>query len=196
MNSENELFKELIEVDENIFENIIRKGNFKLCQAFINARVNVNEKFKFNYTALMIACQHNYKDIVEILIKAGANINDYSDNKNSVLMFACGNGYYDNNKKLIKKTNISDQLDIIKMLIIAGANINDKNINGLNALYYAQQNDQKEIKDFFELVVEYTKQNGQDKIKDFFESLKSKKNICKDCGLKKNNENFNYSMTC
>ena len=64
---------------------------------------DVNEQNEYGYTALMLACQKGYKDIVELLLQNKANVN-FLNPKNSwtSLITASSKGYADIVKLLLK----------------------------------------------------------------------------------------------
>ncbi len=129
--------------DKEIVEFLIRKG------------VNVDAKYNYGRTALIIASKNGYTQIAELLINNGANIDETSDDENTALMIASGNGHEDIVKLLIDKganVNSKDNQEttalmfalagghneIAKLLISKGADVNARNIHGRPVLNYAR----------------------------------------------------------
>ena len=102
-------------------------------------------------TALIIASQRGYLDIVKALIAAGADVNAASKDGNTALTVASSNGHLEVVKALIAKradVNAADKdgntalilashaghHDIMKALIAAGANVNAVSESSFTAL--------------------------------------------------------------
>jgi len=95
----------------------------------ITAGADVNAKITGGYTALMLASQKGYLEIVKLLITAGADVNAKITGGYTALMLASQKGY----------------LEIVKVLIAARADVNAKDKNGATALKQAQDWGRQEV---------------------------------------------------
>lgn len=108
---------------------------------------DINEKFKNNSTALIVACENGFTEVVKCLISQGADINLINSHGHSALVYASHMGHIDIVKILIEHgadLNLPNERDftpihaslkgkhfeICKLLIEAGADVNKKNILG------------------------------------------------------------------
>ena len=87
-------------------------------------------------TALMIAIDQGYVDVVRILIKRGANCSLRVDNGSSPLSRAL---------KEESEVCLADRLAIIELLLGSGIDINSKEIRNQTALHYACSSGQMEL---------------------------------------------------
>ncbi|HEY3300414.1 MAG TPA: ankyrin repeat domain-containing protein [Methylophilaceae bacterium] len=97
--------------DEHVaYTQALRDGDIKAVKKFLDAGVDVNEKF-FTWEALQIAANQNQFAVVKLLVERGADINyKHPITKMTALQFAA----YENNQEMIK------------YLVSKGADINSK----------------------------------------------------------------------
>ena len=100
-------------------------------ERMINNDADLNAKTEEGYTALMIACDYEKEEIVELLIEGGANVNEgtIGSYPPPPIIFA------------VTKGNI----EITKLLIINGADVNKTNNSSLSPLMIAILRDYSEL---------------------------------------------------
>ncbi|MDD4410067.1 MAG: ankyrin repeat domain-containing protein [Candidatus Pacebacteria bacterium] len=153
-----------------------QKGNLKKVQELVSASADVNAKNSEKETALMIASEYGWADIVKELIKKKANINENNEN-GTALTYAFFLGAEAYEGELLKKydkgnNNLSgfasykEHLSVVKELIKSGIDINFRNeLYGRTALMYAVERGiyLEEVK---ELILAGADLNGKDNNKD------------------------------
>ena len=72
------------------FLNAVRENNKKLVELFINDGIDIDNKDKYGITALMLAAEKGYIDIVNFLISNGADVNIQTKAGWTALMSAKG----------------------------------------------------------------------------------------------------------
>jgi len=127
---------ELLHDSNDLWFDIVRKGYIKSMKFLIKAGgININKQDNYNSTALHIASNRSYKDIVELLIKAGGiNINKQNNGGWTALHLAS----YNSHEK------------IVELLIKAGADINIQDNNNYTAFDWANMCSHKEIVELLE----------------------------------------------
>ncbi|CAH4033431.1 unnamed protein product [Pieris brassicae] len=160
-------------------ENVVKKTENKLQAAIINGDLkevekiidlelnNVNFKLDSGWTALMHACFHAQKKIVDFLLEKGADPNLHSDSVTPV-MVACSNTnasediFYDIVKNLIAHNcllNIGDKygqtplmravgsglVTVVQLLLSKNINIEMRDRQGWTALFWASHHNQAKI---------------------------------------------------
>lgn len=105
--------------------NAVREKNYGTVLSLLNNGVDPNAHDIANVTALHIAAESNFKDVIMLLIQKGANINEISDGNFTPLMYAAAEGNY----------------DIVKTLIEYGADTSISSNEGKTALDYAIQSE-------------------------------------------------------
>jgi hypothetical protein len=101
-----------------------REGRTEIVKVLLDAGADVSYKeSSHGRTALMLAANTGYPEIVEMLISHGANVADTDSAGNTALMEASGAG----------------RIATIQVLIAAGADVNQKTADGMTALSYAVQ---------------------------------------------------------
>ncbi len=100
------------------------RGDLKEVEEILSSpsRLDLNDAWR-QWTPLMRACQHNYLEIVKLLLDAGANINYIGPQKSTALIKAV---HYCN-------------FDIASFLISKGASVNNQDTSGNTALIFAIQ---------------------------------------------------------
>src|SRR3990167_6081654 len=93
-------------IDETEEENIARVMHL------LDRGANVNQHDRDCRTALMVACENGYMDIVHLLLNRGANVNQQSNSGMTALMLAC--------------KNENENVDIVRLLIDRGAHVNQQ----------------------------------------------------------------------
>lgn len=132
--------KEEQKVRQELFILLANKSNeINKIKQLLEKINNKNLKMS-NVSYLMIACENNNKEIIELLIKKGANINDVDHNNRTALHEAC------------KKGN----LEVVKILIENGANIHIEEESGKTAVTFATEIVQPESLE----IIKYLKDKG------------------------------------
>lgn len=132
--------KEEQKVRQELFMLLANKSNeINKIKQLLEKINNKNLKMS-NVSYLMIACENNNKEIIELLIKKGANINDVDHNNRTALHEAC------------KKGN----LEVVKILIENGANIHIEEESGKTAVTFATEIVQPESLE----IIKYLKDKG------------------------------------
>ena len=134
-------------------------GDLEECQQ-LSGGVNINCTNTRLETALIIASQNGYLDIVEFLLEQGANLHLKDKDQKSALIWACIRGHYDVAIRLVSAgadVNASvdgvsllevimvttcfstrkDILELLKTVVEAGADVNKKNEQGHSPLRLA-----------------------------------------------------------
>ena len=115
-------------------------GNNELVKLLLENGANVNDKDRFDRTALHLAAQHAYIKVIKLLVENGANISlkAMRDGNNTVdkftpLMFAVESGG-------------SDRYEAVKFLLEKGANPNEEtHPEGITALNMAVRGNETKI---------------------------------------------------
>ncbi|MCL4361836.1 ankyrin repeat domain-containing protein [Candidatus Dependentiae bacterium] len=149
------------------------KGNAKKILKLIRKGHDVNAINRYGETALFIACNHDNKEIVEVLLENGAHPDIYSLNDVSPIHLACDKCDLEIVKLLIEaNANLNIKIcrdeitplmvvcgyynhskfskeeirkEIVELLLTAGVQVNERNLQGLTALAIAKQNGYKKI---------------------------------------------------
>lgn len=98
-------------------------------QVLLQAGANVNTKDASGFTALMLAADRNYTDVIELLLQAGAKV-DIKDNAGETALIYAAQ---------------ESTPDVVKKLLDAGANINVQNELGETALIRAATQNSPEV---------------------------------------------------
>jgi len=145
--------------DDSILDSLnyaCRNNDLKLIKILNNHGFNINNKFFFGKTALILACQYGSLDVVKYLIENGADINTKSNFGSTPLMYACEYNHINIVNYLLSFNNIDLEakdllleetafiiacrnfnFDILNILILKGCNTNITFKNGKTALMYA-----------------------------------------------------------
>ena len=118
----------------NSILNCCRNGNADYLRILLNS-MNINEleqNYFYDNTAMYIAIDHGYENIVRLLIKYGFDINQLDFNNFSPLHRAI-------------YTRTKQNLSIIQQLLTAGANANLKGENDATLLHYTCWNGYYEV---------------------------------------------------
>lgn len=108
--------------------NNLNSNDFIEISRLLKEGADVNVRNDFGATALIMASQAGYIEIVKILLDASADVNSTSKDM-TALFLASQQGY----------------TEIVGLLLGAGADVNVKNEEGLTALYKASQKGHLEI---------------------------------------------------
>ena len=111
------------------FFNAVSSGNLNLVKQYLRQGVDVNQKYKEGWTALMIASVANYLEMAKTLISAGADMNLQDKDGLTALIWASFKGH----------------LEIAKTLISVGADMNLKDKDGRTALMWVSLRGHSEI---------------------------------------------------
>lgn len=106
---------------DDLFIELIERGNLEIVEQLINAGINVNAEDTVQEKALIVALENGYTEIAKLLIKNHADINARSADGNTALMIALEKGY----------------ADIVGLLIRKKQDINAQNENGDTSLIIA-----------------------------------------------------------
>ena len=117
-------------------------NNPEIVKALINAGSDVNAEDEYGNTALIRAAEgNNDPEVVKVLIEGGADVNAKNNFGGTVLMWVAA---FSKNPEVVKA--------LIKVLINAGTDINAKNKYGKDAVAYAQNNENPEIRGLFKVL--------------------------------------------
>ena len=123
-------------------------NHINLTKVLINNNIDIERRYKYNLTLIIIASSKGNKEIVEILIKAGANVNalsnkfSYNDNNDIFGNFTTYNYGY----TALMVASKNGHKEIVELLVNAGADVNFKNNLHETALMFAcQKKDNIEI---------------------------------------------------
>jgi len=140
----------------SVFLNAVQKGNLRYIQQQINARYPVNRDRDSNgNTALLIASDNGFNNIVSILIASGADKEARNNLGQTPLILASIKGHEEvvlelirsrvnlnisdnNNHTALIESLINNRINIANILLDNNANIGDR-IGDLNALNYVPQ---------------------------------------------------------
>jgi len=90
----------------------------------INAGANINsEEASEGKTALMMACEKGYLELVSTLLEHGALIDHKDQRKKTPLMYAIGTK--------------AENKDVVKTLLESGADVNEHTLTGMTPLLLA-----------------------------------------------------------
>ena len=115
-------------VQDALFKSVAKNDEYSVSQLIL-AGADMNACNKYGMTALMVAAEHNAKDVASLLIKAGADLEAVNNLGLNALQIAAG----------------SDSIDVAEELIQAGAYVNAKTPDGESALSIAIENKAHEI---------------------------------------------------
>ena len=105
-----------------IFTDAVSHGLIKTVKYMLEAHgIDINSRFVFGDTALLISCNKNKKELSKFLIENGADVNLANNNGLTPLHMACSR--YD--------------IETVKLLLEKGADLHAKNEYGAQALVYA-----------------------------------------------------------
>lgn len=93
---------------------VSESGNYKALKEAISKGADVNQKDKYEKTALHVCALEDYDELAELLISSGADINTLSKWGDTPLHIACACG----------------SMDTIKLLLAKGANATIRNNDG------------------------------------------------------------------
>ena len=96
-------------------------SNLRLTEKFIAYGSDINEKYFFGKTPIMLAFDNNDYEMAAFLISKGADVNIPDDSGITPLISACA----------------SNNINLIELAFISGANLYVKDINGITPLMYA-----------------------------------------------------------
>lgn len=132
------------------------KNNINVVNVLIDYRANLNIQDINGNTALIIACEYGYTDIVYRLLSKIPDINIQNNKGVNALMMACKSRNLQIIKRLLEFPNIDinakdihgdtalmfsadfDDIDVVKLLIDTGkVDINAEDIDGLTALFFS-----------------------------------------------------------
>ncbi|KAG2198314.1 ankyrin repeat-containing domain protein [Mucor mucedo] len=116
-------------VSDDIF-GYTRENNLEKLISAVEEKVDVNSKDEDGYTALHLAADRGYLDIVTFLIDSGADLNIRTNDDESALHLAC----------------ISEQLEVAKLLISRGIDTTLVDAEGLTAFEQADDTFVKGLK--------------------------------------------------
>jgi len=106
------------------------RGNLEEVKEMLSGGiVDVDEKDRYGFTALIWASWNGHNELVKYLLANGANINEKDNDGNIALIGVSQYG----------------RIEVVKYLLENGANINEKNIDGNTALILASWNGHIEI---------------------------------------------------
>ncbi len=156
----NKDYSALLYALENCSCDIDKNREFELIKLLLDNGADINDlKPISNRTLLMLACEKNRFDIVELLLKKISNYYNYNENINQIAEF-------------INKKDINGQdalfiacsvgnVGIVNLLLENGADINSKDKIGLTALHIACYNGHGEVVSF--LINFFIKKNPKNK---------------------------------
>jgi ankyrin repeat protein len=141
--------------------NTALSGNIERVRQFLSIGADVNARDNRGITALHIAAQKGFADMVNELLKKGSDVN-VAFNGETALHVASAKGHTDIVKALLeKKTNVnvksnegmtalgmasqSGHTDVVKALLEKGADVNAKANDSRTALFQASQNGHTEV---------------------------------------------------
>jgi ankyrin repeat protein len=111
LNSHHNISRLLIHYGANIrvlktihdpFQVIIEDGQIDLVEHLIEADADVNERYDYNTTPLMIAAEHGRNDIIRLLLKHGAETDHTNYDCRTAKWYAVANGHKESAKILIR----------------------------------------------------------------------------------------------
>ncbi|ORX45985.1 hypothetical protein BCR36DRAFT_585447 [Piromyces finnis] len=113
-----------INIDINLFKNIIKYNSMELLKIVYNNDFNANQKDKYDDSMLNIAIKYGNEQIIQYLINKGSDVNEEGRFNHTPLIVAIRNR----------------KLNIIKLLIDRGADVNyindmNETLNDLNKRY-------------------------------------------------------------
>ena len=113
-----------------MFHKACEKGDLDSVKSFISSNSEaIDITSKGGWTGLIIACYHEKKEVVNLLIELGANVNAVNNNGTTVFMYA---------KTPIQNTHKDTSL--LTILLKNGAEINKKDLFGKTVLDYVIEN--------------------------------------------------------
>lgn len=129
-----ELLEKNINIDDHddcttLFYHFAAIGEEETCKLLLKKGADVNAKLENSLTALHVATQRCYKEVVEILLEFGAEVDCKNNNGDTPLHFSAQN----------------KNIEICKLLLNKGACVNAKNDYEGTALLYAIQRRHKEL---------------------------------------------------
>lgn len=111
-------------ISNNTLIDVAAAGDLEAVKEFIEAGEDINQVNSDGATALSLAAQNGYQDVVTYLLENGANY-QHKDNKGwNALMYAASEGHN----------------DLITVLVQAGLNVNEASNYGLTPLHIATAN--------------------------------------------------------
>ena len=119
-NMENQTTKTNKELNSFFFE-ALKNSDRSACRHLISKGADVNTRFPFEDTPLIIAAKKGSLKLCELLIKHGADINPQGDQQLNPLQWASAKGYP----------------DIIELLIKHGADVNSEDMFNQTPLFLA-----------------------------------------------------------
>jgi len=160
------------DLDINEFFKSIEKNKIVRIEAFLKNGLYINTVNKDGKTALIIASDLGYLDLVKYLVEKGADVNAKSKDGTTPLIIASSWGNIEIVEYLIEKgadVNLGDKtgmtalmrasyngkLELVKLLIEKGVKVKTRNKSGLTSLDYAEKKDQKEVSGFIKGLSEY-----------------------------------------
>ena len=114
-----------------MFYKACKKGDLDSVKSFISSNPeDIDVPSKDGWTGLIIACHHEQKEVVKLLIEMGANVNAANKKGTTVFMYA---------KTPVQ--NIHKDTSLLNYLLKCGAKINKKDVFGKTVLDYVIEND-------------------------------------------------------
>lgn len=105
-------------------------GHSDVVKIYLEAGLNINDRYYYDETLLLIACKHGHEDLIRYLISfENTDVNLVNRNHSTPLREACEKGY----------------LNIASILLDAGADVNISNLFGATPLIDAAENGHTEI---------------------------------------------------
>ena len=118
-------------INLKMFYKACKKGDLDSVKSFISTNPeDIDVPSKDGWSGLIIACYHEQKEVVNLLIEMGANVNAVNKKGTTVFMYA---------KTPVQ--NIHKDTSLLNYLLKCGAKINKKDVFGKTVLDYVIEND-------------------------------------------------------
>jgi len=160
---EYENLKEKVKEYEEDFFRAVAENDLTRVESLLRLGVDPNVKGVNNETALMIASQRGYIDIVNLLLEEGADVNEQMHNKVTALMLATADSHNPELARVLLQagaevnhqdiygytpliyTSALGYIEMVKVLLEEGANVNAKNRDRMSALMFASDKGHEDI---------------------------------------------------